>query len=66
MIAIANQKGGVGKNTTTANLGMGLSEKSKKVLVIDVDSQGSLSVSLGYRKPNKMEHTLSGILEHED
>ena len=62
VIAIANQKGGVGKTTTTSNLGVGLVKKGKRVLLIDADAQGSLTASLGYKEPDRMEITLATVL----
>ena len=52
----------MGKTTTAVNLGIGLTRKGKKVLLIDADPQGSLTISLGYPEPDKMENTLSTVL----
>lgn len=62
VIALCNQKGGVGKSTTAVNLGVGLARQGKRVLLVDVDAQGSLTVSLGYQQPDQMETTLATVL----
>ena len=64
VIAIANQKGVVGKTTTTSNLGIGLAKQGKKVLLIDEDAQGSLTASLGIQEPDRLEITLATIMSN--
>ena len=62
VIRVSNQKGGVGKTTTTANLGIGLARLGNKVLLIDSDPQGSLTVALGYPQPDAIPYGLHTIL----
>ena len=64
VIAVTNQKGGVGKTMTTANLGIGLAQQNKRVLLIDADAQGSLTLSLGYPKPDELSVTLADIMQN--
>lgn len=64
VIVIANQKGGVGKTTTTENIGIGLAKEGKKVLLIDFDPQADLSACLGIRNSDSMEHTICEALNH--
>ncbi len=63
VIACSNQKGGTGKTTTVANLGIGLARQGKHVLLVDADPQGSLSISLGFTQPDEILITLSDVME---
>ena len=62
VIAVENQKGGTGKSTTVLNLGVGLVREGKRVLLIDADPQGSLSISLGIKRPDDLDVSLATIL----
>lgn len=63
VIAITNQKGGVGKTTTCVNLGIGLARAGKKVLLVEADAQGSMAMSLGIPEPDELEVTLVNVME---
>ena len=62
IIGIVNQKGGTGKTTTCANLGIDLAREGKKVMLIDCDPQGSLTISLGYPQPDTLPVTLADLM----
>lgn len=62
-IAIVNQKGGTAKTTTCENLGIGLAMEGKKVLLVDVDPQGSLTISMGWQQPDELSTTLSTLMQ---
>lgn len=63
VIALTNQKGGVGKTTTAVNLGVCLSKQGKKVLLVDADAQANLTMSLGYPRPDDLPVSLATIMQ---
>lgn len=63
IIALANQKGGTGKTTTTVNLGVGLARQGKRVLLVDADPQGDLTTCLGWRNQDSLHPTLASLME---
>ncbi len=62
VIALVNQKGGTGKTQSTENLGVGLASEGKKVLLVDMDPQGSLTISLGHPKADELSVTVADIM----
>jgi chromosome partitioning protein len=66
VLAVANQKGGVGKTTTVVNLGAALAEQGHRVLLVDLDPQGHLTINMGHRSPDDIEPTIYHLLLDPD
>lgn len=64
VIALTNQKGGVGKTTSTVNLGIGLAKQGKRVLLIDNDPQASMTLSLGFKHPDNLSPTVTDVMNN--
>jgi chromosome partitioning protein len=62
IISIANQKGGVGKTTSAVSIAAALAEKGRRVLAVDLDPQGHLTINMGCRRPDELEHTIYDVL----
>ncbi len=65
VISVCSQKGGVAKSNSVINLGVELASRGYKVLLCDTDAQGSMTASMGYTQPDRMEDTLAAVLEKE-
>lgn len=62
VISVSNQKGGVAKSSCAFNLGIGLARQGKKVLIVDLDPQGSLTASMEYQEPDDIPFTIADIM----